>query len=760
MFLDSDDTYYPKTIETCLKKMEEHNPDIVIFRMAFLKENDTVQEILTDRSLWNPMVEEVVLNGDEKYCDGLYSTLQFSGSNKMFKRDLIRNNGLSFNEKINMAEDAYFVMLCYENAKKIVVLPQFVGHCYFLNATSSVQSPDKPREVLLQFCYGFKLMFELLIDNGAPFNHFVLTMMQAYIMMIYGSSSITLDDWKTIQDEMRPYVEKLTPPPVNKYFTKEQGEQIYEFVRKNILEPKIEESLKHHDFLNGEEMLLSIIRENSASDFGQYYGFDGISSIGEFKNKVPVYNHESFDKLIKIQTTVGEKNVYTTNRVNAYAYDIDESDEMKTIPVSEKESNAIGNDFLDVIRNEVTFLMMEALPKGRRLNDYTYNDSITGIRILNALGRFSVVAMDMPGELTAPFQLIFPKKEIDAEYLNILFALRNPDVTQIVAANTWVVLNYFEKLFTKTDEFCDSIETGTVTVADKDTLILAKQMVELWIPDRRRAAEIREAVATLPRNEVIKAIWPNLKKIIARDGGRYELYSEQLKDYTGDIEIVSGNLITPFGMIAEDVTAEHAYKLSTDKAFYEFLPMKKNAENETLLLSDLKCGEVYELVITNHSGVYRMRTNILIKPVRLEADSLYFVECERPVYDENGVLITNEQIHEILKEAIGDELYDYSYHFRSDERRLSLFVETGRISNEINNESVAADIYRDLIGNRIKDIDGIDSCDVCFLEKETRLLHRDMRRYEYMIPGDCVQPVRNLNDKLIVTSMEAWKRIK
>ncbi|MDO4494066.1 MAG: GH3 auxin-responsive promoter family protein [Clostridia bacterium] len=757
MFLDSDDTYYPQTVEVCLQKMQEHHPDIVIFRMAFLKQNDSVREILTDRSLWNPLVEEVVLNGNEKYREELYSTIQFSGSNKMFSRELIERNKIAFDEKINMAEDAYFVMLCYEKAEKIVVLPQFIGHCYFLNSTSTVQSVGKPRAEVLQFTYGYKLMFDLIMKSGEHYNHFMLIMLQFLIVAAYSSPEITPEDWKHLQEEMRPYAEKLSPPQVNKFFTEEEGKQLYEFVRKNILEPRTEQSFRRRDYFNGEEILLKIVKANTGSDFGKYYDFKDIGSINEFRERVPLYDHSSFDNLIRIQTTVGEKNVLTSNRIIAYAYDVDDSEEVKTIPVSAEGCIELGKEFIQTITDRVTFLMMESHPKGRTLNDYTYNDSVNGIMVCSSLGRYTLSDAEIPGVLTSPFSLIFPKKTIDSEYLGLLCALRNPDVTQIVANNTWVVLHYLDRFFENAEDLCKAIETGKIVAPDPDTEDCARHIAELWLPAPERAEEIRKAFGRLPKREVIKAIWPKLERIVARSGGIYALYTEQLAPYISEIPIDSGKLITPFGMIADSTTENGVYKLLSEKAFFEFLPSEGNDGAETVLLSELKPGKIYELVVTNPSGVYRMRTNSFIKPVRTEPGTVYFTECERPVTDDNGVVCTEEDIRRILHEPFGELLFDFSFHFRKEEKKLMVFVETN-ICEE--GRAQAEEGYAKTLERYLTAIDGIERCEVIFCEKGSRLELRDLRRSLDGVPADCIVPLRNLNDIKLIADIEVWNRKK
>lgn len=742
MFLDSDDTYYPRTIEVCLEKMEEHNPQIVIFRMAYLKQNDSVKAVLTDESLWNPLEEEVVLTGDKICCEELYSTIQFSGSNKMFSRDLIFNNHIRFDEKINMAEDAYFVLLCYSKSEKIVVLPQFVGHCYFLNSASTVQSMDKPSEEVLRFSYGFKLMFDLLIDNNAYYNHFILVILQAYIVYAYSSSDFTLEDWKTLQNDMRPYAEKLTIPPVNKHFTKEQGELIFEFVTHNILDEKSETDREVQNFYNGERILAEVIRNNQATDFGKYYDFRNITSIEDFQKKVPLYDHKSYDRLINIQTTVGEKNVFANNTILAYAYDFNESNEVRTIPVADEVYNEMGNLFTADIMEEVTFLMMESLPKGRTLNDDTYNDSVTGIMTHSALGKYTLGSMDVPGEFTSPFSLIFPKRVLDTEYLNLLYALRNSKVTQIYASNTWVVLGYFNRLLSNLDKFCDDIENGRVSVEDVDSREFAKKNPELLIPDKKRAEEIRNAIKNHSLYNALNTIWPNLKRIIARDGGMYQLYSDILKKYIGDIELRAGDFITPFGILAEQDDKSNAYKLCLDKAFYEFAPVSYSDNDETVLMNKLRCGEIYEIILTNNYGIYRMHTNIFIKPLEISKEEILFTECEKPLLDGKKMVCSLDEIYETLQANIGDNLYDYYCFYDKSKEKIVILVEL--------------DEQRDIAG--IENV-GSNPCEIHVIEKETRLFRRDILRNKHMAPADCFPPIRNLEHNETLDMLKNWQHI-
>lgn len=65
----------------------------------------------------------------------------------------------------------------------------------------------------------------------------------------------------------------------------------------------------------------------------------------------------------------------------------------------------------------------------------------------------------------------------------------------------------------------------------------------------------------------------------------------------------------------------------------------------------VKTGNLYELVLTNnlYEGLYRMRTGIIIKPVKVNDDEFCFEECMRPYIGDNKIIINGEEFEKILE---------------------------------------------------------------------------------------------------------------
>ncbi|OON84983.1 hypothetical protein BXO88_14760 [Oribacterium sp. C9] len=754
-FLDSDDSISPETVEKCVDVMGKHHPEIVIFRMAYIKENESVQSVITDITLWNPLEEEIVLTGERLRCEELFSSINFCTHNRFFDAEFIASNEICFDEMITMAEDAYFTLTCYSKAKKIVVLPQFIGHHYYVNSSSAVQNMDRSREKVLHFSYGFKKMFDLLISIHAYYNHFFLTVLAYYIQCAFCSPDFTVDDWKTLQNDMAPYAGILVKPPVNKFFNEEEGKLLYDFVTHTILNPIDERYQKY--FHGGGKVLGSVIESNADTAFGKYYDFKNIKSIDEYRKRVPLTDDGKFNKILRLHTEVGETEIITKKKIKAYSYAINEYDERRMIPVSEDKCKEMGNKFINALNGEVTFLMMESRPKGMPQNDGTYCDSPIGIMVSSGIDAFTMSYRGFDGKLTAPFSIIFPSEPMNMDYLNLLMALRKKDVTQIYGSNTWVVLNYIEILIKQGEDLCRDIESGSISSISESGNQIYKQLEGYNYPDPERADEIRKVLKEGNKEKILRCIWPKLRRIIARSGGNYHIYTRKLRKYLGDIQLKFDDFLTPFGIIATQAGEDNVFRLDYEEGFYEFIPVDEVGSTVPLLLSETVTDRMYELVLTNCYGIYRMRTGIYLSPCKITKEEFQFNECMRPYYGDNRLICNAETFEKVLTECIGDNLYDYFCNFNTVEKCLDVYIE---LEKEDTDTDFSAALESQLLGiseyKKAREC-GIKECKVRVIDKETNLLWRDIRRMKYSAPADCFEPIHNINNMDQIPILKQWQ---
>ena len=126
---------------------------------------------------------------------------------------------------------------------------------------------------------------------------------------------------------------------------------------------------------------------------------------------------------------------------------------------------------------------------------------------------------------------------------------------------------------------------------------------------------------------------------------------------------------------------EPFYLLVNDDAFFEFLPVDEPCDRP-LLMHQLKAGKLYELIITNISGLYRYQIRDVIRVLDFEGETPYveFVYRADRIANLNGIHFTDQPIQTAIRaieETAGTAVIEYSVFSDSLEAvsGLELFIE-------------------------------------------------------------------------------------
>ncbi len=135
-FVDPDDYLSTNVYEKCMYAMENKNADIVIFNSVTEPENkfvfsDFKEKVFTNK--FEAMQDQAVITGFVW--------------NKIFKRSIIVDNDIWFNENIKFAEDNLFVNMVFPKAEIIVTCTDAFYH-YLIRPDSSGKSV--PEEICLK----------------------------------------------------------------------------------------------------------------------------------------------------------------------------------------------------------------------------------------------------------------------------------------------------------------------------------------------------------------------------------------------------------------------------------------------------------------------------------------------------------------------------------------------------------------------------------------------------------------------------------
>lgn len=111
-FVDSDDTVSPDYLPLLYKNIEGHDISIGTIQQDFVKDNRSVLLDVKNKSFTlSAFKKNMRLTLKNQYIS--------SPVNKLFRKDIICNNGLHFEEDMNVGEDYVFCMSYYQHCQKI-----------------------------------------------------------------------------------------------------------------------------------------------------------------------------------------------------------------------------------------------------------------------------------------------------------------------------------------------------------------------------------------------------------------------------------------------------------------------------------------------------------------------------------------------------------------------------------------------------------------------------------------------------------------
>jgi len=254
-------------------------------------------------------------------------------------------------------------------------------------------------------------------------------------------------------------------------------------------------------------------------------------------------------------------------------------------------------------------------------------------------------------------------------------------------------------------------------------------------PDQDRANELRTIFKSNNPEDVISQVWPNLKKIICDTSASYKIYADQLKkNYLSDIEIENSFLATDEALIGKSNKTEGAFELNLNSAFYEFIPV--NDEDKILLAYEIEENQIYRVIVSTVSGLYRYKTDLYIRTLKINENSIIFEKlCDR-VYDN----VTEEEIYNAVKACsskLNVGIKDFVYFTDDGENKLLL-----EPSNDIN----LKDIDTEKLSKIASDVFPVN-VKVSFSIPFTHLLYNNYLQNKYNIFTDAVRPTHMTNNE-------------
>lgn len=409
-------------------------------------------------------------------------------------------------------------------------------------------------------------------------------------------------------------------------------------------------------------ILQEILCRNRDTVYGRRFGFGKLRSAGEFQKYVPLTGYGDYEDYI-LRMIAGEERVLTHDPAVYYCISSGTTGEAKYLPLTQADLElqyvyAYGIPF-GMVRDfygdmPENYVFGKIFQVGEFAKTFMESGVMNGIRS-GCIYQW----MDRDGQFNAedycvPREVLFPDTLEDLTYLKVRFALaeRNLQAIHGVFANR--VAGVMDYIWHNWDMLLADMETGRVNESvslSPEWRVFAGKMLP---PDSARAKELRGLSRKTLRKDMIKKLWPQMRYILAIGGTPFSCFMEKLAEYAGDVPVYHFAYAASEGIfgVAERVNQTDRYILFPEAGFFEFLPLGQEEQERCLLMGELCTGKRYELVFTNHSGLYRYRIGDVIEVVGwfAQAPVVRFCYRKNQMLSLAGEKTNQEQLEQAIKQ--------------------------------------------------------------------------------------------------------------
>ena len=594
-FLDGDDSYTPDCLEVARREIIDTKSQVVTFRREYELEKESLHPH-TEKVIWNQTEWRIVMDREHYQMDKMFSGLWPFSTSRLFDVAFLRKNNITYSEEVLWLEDVWHTAICLMSADRVCYLPQFIDYHYFINSGSIIQSTKKTMDDLYEQFKSAKLILDKLTSMGIDTNDTAQTMF-ALLTKYYLSSDLTVEQRRTLSDIVRPYLNTLRKLTPSKLHTPEECYLNYYLPQEVLNNPeRLTDSPILKEALNGWSTMMKILRENETTDFGSHYHFEQIETLVDYQRKVPMTNYENYKQLLHLQTNIGESGILTTSPTRHYLINA----KKQLIPCTETHLLPYMESLSTTLKGHHNLLVAIVGSRHQLTNDGCTIESLESVMVKKYMWYYHFARGKRRADFSMPDDLFF-KTEPHEEMRTICrYALLDRHVDQIVALDTRRVADLFDYITTHRHEL----------------------IAELRETDGERADEVAKAFCA--QQPLAKALWPKLERIVAFGAGEFYDATAHMKQYTGQTPHNNGYYYTEETIYGRAVADDcDLFETFASGSLHEHLPLAKD-NADTLLSTDTKPGEPYQLVVTNSAGLYRYITDHIVRIKEKQMNKIIF----------------------------------------------------------------------------------------------------------------------------------------
>jgi len=373
--------------------------------------------------------------------------------------------------------------------------------------------------------------------------------------------------------------------------------------------------------------LRRILQRNAASEIGRRHDFAGLARAKDveaaYASALPVATYDNFREPFERMAN-GATDVLFPGRPRMFVSTSGTTGDPKLFPVTLRQQNA-ALLFIALLTpaaraactpglgfRQPTATLMVASRPGRQ--------TAAGIPVGNPSG----AGIRRILRLAPPFW-VFPAEVLTVQdyptalYLHALFALRAPDLGCIEAIYCSHIVSWMGLIERRGAELVSDIANGGLAAALLLTGEERANLAALLSPAPDRARLVEEELAGDPAGRMTR-LWPQLKVLSSVVSGAFAVSVPRLRALAGPGPALYTTCFgATEGMVGINLWGEapERYALALGAVYFEFLPMSEldAASPSAVGIGALEKGQCYEVVITNHAGLYRYRLGDVVRIV-------------------------------------------------------------------------------------------------------------------------------------------------
>ncbi|MGD0153108.1 MAG: GH3 auxin-responsive promoter family protein [Thermacetogeniaceae bacterium] len=428
------------------------------------------------------------------------------------------------------------------------------------------------------------------------------------------------------------------------------------------------------------ELLQQILLQNRDTEYGQRYRFDRIATPESFpesfKEAVPLTTYEDYLPYID-RIAAGQDNILTAEPVRYFGLTSGTTGQQKMIPMTELAGNLIAEHMSLLSRG-----ICDAVPASRRssrglniMNMITAGATEGGIPTgAGSLGGLTSIRRIVDNLWTSPPEVLEVSNQWDANYLHLLFALRERDLMYIYSPFSSAVVDLFRLLEREWPQLVHDLANGRISNGESLDL-KTRARLEGKLGRHPERAEELAAEFRLGFQGIARRIWPQLLYVSCVTGGSFSIYTQRLHHYIDGLPLYAGMYGATEAVVGISLwPGEATYVVTPRTAYHEFIPLNQVGENrpQAFDLDQLVKGQSYEVVVTNCAGFYRYRLGDIVKVV----DHYY----ESPVIE---FLYRRGQLISLVGEKTSEEAFSTTVYGLMQQWGTDLVDFTTRVDYEV-----------------------------------------------------------------------------